>query len=120
MILDEDGNEFEIQPDRYDEDGNSIYEWQGNEYMSIKQDFYPKGRIVYYGHLYTGVCDQTILIPGTALLPRGFLVVMYGLALIYLFLGISIISDKFMDSIEQITSQSVTIDIKDDSGNIIR
>ena len=42
---------------------------------------------------------------------------MYGLALIYIFLGISIISDKFMDAIEQITSQTVTIDIKDANGN---
>ena len=100
MILDEDGKEYEILPDRYDEDGNSIYIWQGREYYSIQVDYYPKGRIVYYGHLYTGVCDGVILFPGTALLPRGFLVIMYGLALIYLFLGISIISDKFMDAIE--------------------
>jgi len=42
---------------------------------------------------------------------------MYGLALIYLFLGISIISDKFMDSIEVITSQTVTIEVKDNNGN---
>jgi len=86
----------------------------------VKVDYYPKGRIVYYGHLYTGVCDYPILIPGTALLPRGLLFFAYGLALIYLFLGIGIISDKFMDSIEQITSQTVTIDIKDDTGNVTR
>ena len=117
MMLDEEGKEFQILPDSYNEDGYEVYNWNGEEYHSIKVDYYPKGRVVYYGHLYTGVCDYTILFPGTALLPRGFLVIVYGLALIYLFLGIGIISDKFMDAIEQITSQSVTLDVKDANGN---
>ena len=108
-MLDEDGNEYEIQPEYYDDEGESIYKWNGKEYKSVKVAYYPKGRIVYYGEIYSGVCDEAILLPGTALLPWGFLAVMYGLALIYLFLGISIISDKFMDAIEQITSETVTV-----------
>lgn len=64
---------------------------------------FPRGRIVYYGHN-TEVCNVLILIPGTALLPRGLLAIAYGLSLIYLFLGISIISDIFMVGIENITS----------------
>lgn len=37
-----------------------------------------------------------VLVPGTALLPSGLLAISYALALIYLFLGISIVSDIFM------------------------
>jgi len=43
---------------------------------------------------------------------------MYGLALIYLFLGIAIISDIFMVGIENITSQTVTVQVKDDDGEM--
>lgn len=86
-------------------------------YKSSRIDYYPKGRIVYYGHSEYGICDVPLLIPGTALLPRGFLAICYALALIYLFLGISIISDIFMTSIENITSQTVTVEIKDNNGN---
>jgi len=50
------------------------------------------------------MCVAGMLIPGTALLPTGFLTICYALSLIYLFLGISIISDIFMTSIEKITS----------------
>ena len=40
---------------------------------------------------------------------NGFLAVVYLLALIYLFLGISIVSDIFMNAIEVITSQTKII-----------
>jgi hypothetical protein len=56
-MADEDGNVYEIQPDSYDEDGKSIYKWNDQTFMSVKVDYYPKGRIVYYGHLETGTCD---------------------------------------------------------------
>jgi hypothetical protein len=46
-----------------------------------------------------------VLIPGTALLPIGVLAVAYGLSLVYLFMGIGIISDIFMVSIEKITAK---------------
>lgn len=38
-----------------------------------------------------------VLIPGTSLLPNGFMGVCYFFALGYLFLGIAIISDIFME-----------------------
>jgi hypothetical protein len=41
----------------------------------------------------------------------GFLACMYGLVLIYLFLGISIVADIFMEAIEKITSEKVMINI---------
>jgi len=45
-------------------------------------------------------------IPGTSLLNHNFLGVVYIIFLAYLFLGISIISDIFMEAIEVITSQT--------------
>jgi len=42
-----------------------------------------------------------VLIPGIALLPSGLLAVFYALALVYLFLGIGIVSDVFMAGIEE-------------------
>jgi len=45
-----------------------------------------------------------VLIPGTPLLPTGFLAVIYFLILVWLFMGIAIVSDIFMEGIEKITS----------------
>jgi len=46
------------------------------------------------------------LIPGIAILPSGLLAIFYGLTLLYLFLGIGIVSDLFMAGIEKITSHT--------------
>ncbi len=61
----------------------------------------------------TKVCDSWVIIPGMAILPSGLLVIVYGITLIYLFLGIGIISDIFMSGIENITAQKKTVHIKD-------
>lgn len=45
------------------------------------------------------------MIPGVATLNNGMLAVFYGLALIYLFLGISIVAEIFMEAIEKITAK---------------
>jgi hypothetical protein len=45
-----------------------------------------------------------VLIPGTSLLPKGLLAIMYLLFLGWLFLGIAIVADIFMEAIEVITS----------------
>jgi solute carrier family 8 (sodium/calcium exchanger) len=50
------------------------------------------------------ICNSALLIPGTALYPNGLLGAFYGITLVYLFLGIGIISDVFMSGIERITS----------------
>jgi hypothetical protein len=42
-------------------------------------------------------------------LPSWFLFIFYMLWLFYLFIGISVISDIFMESIEVITSQTKTV-----------
>jgi solute carrier family 8 (sodium/calcium exchanger) len=41
----------------------------------------------------------------------------YGFALIYLFLGISIVAEIFMEAIEKITSKTVILDVEDSEGN---
>ena len=70
-----------------------------NEYINNQIKYYERGRVVYYGNNIS-MCVSSFLLPGTALLPTGFLVICYAFSLIYLFLGISIISDIFMAGIE--------------------
>jgi hypothetical protein len=65
---------------------------------------FERGRIVYFSKN-TEVCNSSLLIPGVATLSTGLLAVAYGLALVYLFLGISIVAEIFMESIEKITSK---------------
>ena len=49
---------------------------------------------------------------------RTLLAFAYGFALIYLFLGISIVAEIFMEAIEKITSKQVIVDVEDSEGNI--
>jgi len=57
---------------------------------------FTQGKIHYYSKNIE-VCTSPVLVPGTALLPNGLLAIAYCLTLIYLFLGISIVSDIFME-----------------------
>ena len=61
-------------------------------------------------------CFSGILIPGIQLLPNSLLAVVYFLFLAYLFLGISIVADIFMEAIEVITSKMVVTTIQDKDG----
>lgn len=81
-------------------------------FKSASQVNFDRGRIVYYSKNIE-VCNSTYLIPGIALMPRGFLAIAYGAFLIYLFMGIGIISDIFMESIEKITARKETITVTD-------
>ena len=92
-------------------DGTDQYSFNNNLYKSNLIEYFERGRIVYYGSNIE-VCTNSMIIPGTALLPSGLLAIAYCMVLIYLFLGISIISDIFMNGIEKITSQTVTIIIR--------
>lgn len=53
------------------------------------------------------------MLPGFYLLSQPTLIIIYLLILGYLFLGIAIISDIFMEAIEAITSVTVTEEIWD-------
>lgn len=85
--------------------------YDGEAFSSTETEWYPRGRIVYYSHN-EAVCNSSLLIPGTAILPNGLLAVFYGLTLFYLFLGIYVVSDVFMASIERITSQTQIVLVK--------
>ena len=52
------------------------------------------------------ICNSYVLIPGVILIDNGVLGFFYLLCLLWLFLGISIVSDIFMGAIEVITSST--------------
>jgi solute carrier family 8 (sodium/calcium exchanger) len=90
-------------------------EWSEKKYacLSIKKS--PNGFVEeYYDE--QQCYSVLILVPGTSLMSSGFLGVMYLLFLGYLFLGISIIADIFMEAIEVITSKTSQVDVYDKSG----
>jgi len=76
-----------------------IIKWNEKEWASEDIATYPRGVIKYYGSN-SEICNSPILVPGIPLLPRGLLAIVYGLALVYLFLGISIVADLFVAGIE--------------------
>jgi hypothetical protein len=69
-----------------------------------------KGRI-YYFSTNVEVCNSPILVTGTPLISKPVLAVAYCITLIYLFLGIGIVSDIFMSAIEKVTSKTQMITI---------
>jgi hypothetical protein len=79
-------------------------DWYGEKYRSTKVTSFDRGQIVYFS-TNSEVCDSWVLIPGAATLPTAVTSIAYCLTLIYLFLGIGIISDIFMSAIEKITAQ---------------
>jgi hypothetical protein len=80
---------------------------------------YPRGRIVEFTNREEGFCDSFILIPGMTIMSNTFQGIVYFIFLIYLFLGISIISDIFMEAIEVITSQKRVFHHKDENGIMV-
>jgi solute carrier family 8 (sodium/calcium exchanger) len=77
---------------------------------------YPRGRIVKFSNL-ANICTSKFLLPGTEILPTAVLMIAYTLTLCWLFLGISIVADVFMSSIEKITSQTREVEVTDKEGN---
>lgn len=61
------------------------------------------------------VWEPQIPLSGGERLARG---VVYLLAMVYLFIGVSIVSDRFMNAIEMITSQEKTVKIKKKNGEL--
>lgn len=93
-------------------------DYPNNKWSAIGVTQFPRGRIV---HLSRNIelCDSWVLFPGISLLPRGLTAIFYFLALNYLFMGIGVVSDIFMESIEKITSQVryIQVEKKDAEGN---
>ena len=62
-------------------------------------------------------CSQSwALLPGIVTYPSWLQAMLYTVVLLYIFLGIAIISDIFMNSVEAITSHETTIAVKDTLG----
>lgn len=78
--------------------------WNSEKWLTMDVEEYPRGRIVYFSKN-SEVCQSILLMPGLAILSKGTLAVMYGLCLCYLFVGISIVAEIFMEAIEKITSK---------------
>lgn len=98
-------------------DPTDSIEWDGRKWTSIEISQFERGRIVHFGNN-NYVCHAWgILFPGISLLPNGLTAVFYALALIYLFMGIGIVSDVFMGSIEKITSETLMLKVKDENGD---
>jgi len=53
-------------------------------------------------------CDSYILVPGMTILPNALLVIIYGIFLLYIFVGLFVISDVMHAGIEKITSARKT------------
>lgn len=85
------------------------------EFENMSIDNYPRGRIVKFSNK-EEVCESVLILPGTDILPIPLLAIAYFLTLCWLFLGISIVADIFMASIEKITSQTTTVTIKNNDG----
>ena len=64
-------------------------------------------------------CTSWIYHRGLSLMDDGVLGFLYLLFLVWLFVGISILADIFMDAIEVITSKSTIVMISDSDGNLI-
>ncbi len=79
------------------------FDWNGGKFITRDTETWNRGEIVYYSKNLE-ICNSPLLIPGAALYPNGVLGVFYAITLIYLFLGIGIVSDVFMSGIERITS----------------
>ena len=65
-------------------------------------------------------CTSWVFNPGFSLLGDGALAVFYLIMLFWLFIGIQILSDIFMEAIEEITSKGELIEIPDADGNLIQ
>ena len=61
-----------------------------------------------------------VVIPGLQLISNGWLIFGFFWFLIYLFIGIQLIADKFMEAIEVITATTKSVEIPDKNGNLVR
>ena len=94
------------------------YLWGGEEYDKFIRVKNPGGYIDEYTNKET-FCTSWIYHPGLSLLGDGALGVCYLLFLFWLFIGISILADIFMEAIEVITSKSELVQVTDADGEII-
>lgn len=76
--------------------GDTAYTYDGNSYDMGEEKKYSRGRIVEFTNG-DEFCTSWVIIPGTSLITPFLLAPVYFIFLVYLFLGIALISDIFMD-----------------------
>ena len=92
--------------------------WEGKEFAQFLRIGRPGGYIDEYTDKET-FCHSWVLFPGLSLLPDAALGICYLLFLFWLFMGIAILADLFMEAIETITSKSEIVQVPDSDGNLI-
>jgi len=101
-----------------DNDFEGPYIWDGTVYEKTNRVYLYSGFVEEYTNKEL-FCTSWIYHVGLSLLGDGALGVLYLLFLCWLFVGISILADIFMDAIEVITSKSTIVMIPDSDGNLI-
>jgi Ca2+/Na+ antiporter len=102
--------------DSDDDTAEVKHTWQGKEYTEYVRTNHSQGYVDEYFDE-GGQCDSYMLIPGVRLMNTRFMAVVYFLTLIYLFLGISIIADIFMEAIEVVCSKVRLVEVRDKDRN---
>lgn len=87
----------------------------GEEYEKTLTTYYTRGSITAYTNK-EEFCTCWILPPGMTILSTTAQFLIYMFTLFYLFLGISIVSDVFMEGIETITSAKKEVYVQDELG----
>lgn len=92
----------------------TTFTFKGKNYTNYIRTMHSQGYVEEY---YDGDrCSSYLLLPGINLLNRRMMAFFYFITLMYLFLGISIISDIFMEAIEVICSKTRSIEVSDKEG----
>jgi len=101
-----------------DMDGNFV--WKGNTFEKQAITTFKSGQVVEYEtNDRDEFCASFILLPGFALQPTPLLAILYIIFIVYIFVGVAIISDIFMDSITVITAAKRVIATRDVDGNTV-
>jgi len=91
------------------------YQWGTDKFNYINVATFDRGQVVEFTNL-EEFCHSSILFIAFAQYDYRVLGAIYILLLCYCFLGIAIISDIFMEGIEEITAQKTLVIVKDSMG----
>jgi len=89
-------------------DFSGPYLWQGEEFDMRISEYNTGGFVEEYSNKET-FCTSYVYHTGLSLMGDGVLIFLYLLFMCWLFVGIAILSDIFMDAIEIITSKSTIV-----------
>jgi len=93
----------------------SKFAWDGKNWDDVNINEFRDGQIVTF---FDGneMCDSWVLVPGFQLYATWIQAILLFTALVYTFLGVAIIADKFMEAIEVITSKEKKTQVVTESG----